>query len=129
MALAGDSPDEMFAQWQKLIAPHSREALASYPAAKERYLRGLPPGENFFVTTILRDEQHRFEQVFVLVDRIERGKVTGRIASDILTVAGHRRGGTLTFEETEVVDWLIAKPDGSEEGNFVGKYLETLSSK
>ena len=25
----------------------------------------------------------------------------------------------------EVLDWTISKPDGTEEGNFVGKFLDT----
>jgi hypothetical protein len=63
-----------------------------------------------------------------LVDRIDSGVVTGRISSDILAVDGYRRGATLTFREAEVIDWLISRPDGSEEGNFVGKFLDTLPS-
>jgi hypothetical protein len=126
IAVHAESPDEAFSHWQALIDPHSREALAAYPAARQRYLAGLPAGESFFVTVILRDTAQRFEQIFVLVDRIESGVVTGRIASDILAVDGYRRGAGLTFRETEVVDWLISKPDGSEEGNFVGKFLDTL---
>lgn len=125
-AIHADSPDEAFSRWQALIAPHSREALATYPAAKERYLAGLPAGENFFVIVILRDKKGRFEQVFILVDRVDAGLVTGRIASDILAVEGFRRGNALTFPEAELVDWLISKPDGSEEGNLVGKFLDTL---
>jgi hypothetical protein len=27
--------------------------------------------------------------------------------------------------EAELLDWLITKPDGSEEGNVVGKFLDT----
>jgi hypothetical protein len=123
-----DSPDEALSRWQTLIAPHSREALATYPGARQRYLEGLPAGENFFVTIILRDPARRFEQVFILVDRIEAGVVTGRISSDILAVQGYHRGATLTVREAEVIDWLISKPDGSEEGNFVGKFLDTVPS-
>jgi hypothetical protein len=127
-AIRAESPDEAFSRWQSLIAPHSQEALATYPGARQRYLQRLPAGENFFVTIILRDSARRFEQVFMLVDRIDSGAVTGRIASDIVAVDGYHRGETLTFPEKEIVDWLISKPDGSEEGNFVGKFLDTLPS-
>jgi hypothetical protein len=127
-AIRGDSPEDAFSRWQALIAPHSREARATYPSARQRYLQGLRAGENFFVTIVLRDSKGRFEQVFILVDMIQAEVVTGRIASDILAVDGYRRGATLTFKEAEVVDWLISKADGSEEGNFVGKFLDTLPS-
>jgi hypothetical protein len=39
-------------------------------------------------------------------------------------VHGYRLGDRYTFPESELRDWLIAKPDGSEEGNYVGKFLD-----
>ena len=27
--------------------------------------------------------------------------------------------------ELEVLDWTVSKPDGTEDGNFVGKFLDT----
>ena len=33
----------------------------------------------------------------------------------------------IEFNEKDILDWLIAKPDGSEEGNFIGKFLDTLN--
>ena len=100
--------------------------MARYPEAKGRYLKNLPPGESFYVATVLFDRRRRFEQVFVLVDRIDDGMITGRIANEIEMVAGYKRGNVHRFPERDVVDWMITKPDGSEEGNFVGKFLESL---
>jgi len=99
--------------------------MAAYPDAKRRYLAGLPPGETFFVTTILRDADGNFEQAFLRVDKIKDGAVTGRISSEIATVHGFHLNDICTVPEQELVDWLIAKPDGSEEGNVVGKFLES----
>jgi hypothetical protein len=114
------------ANWRREIAPYVAKAMATYPSAKQRYLGGLPAGETFFVTTILRDRDGRFEQVFILVDRISAGTVAGRIWSDIGVVHGYKRRDPISFPERDVVDWLISKPDGCEEGNFVGKYLDTI---
>ncbi len=36
-----------------------------------------------------------------------------------------RRQQEYSFNEDELLDWLISKPDGSEEGNVVGKFLDT----
>ncbi len=126
VAVTGSSPDEALARWRELIAPHVKEALATYPDAKRRYLAGLPAGETFFVTTLLRDSSGRFEQVFILVDQIEGNVIKGRIASTIMAVEGYKRGQPQTISEADVVDWLISKADGSEEGNFVGKFLDRL---
>jgi hypothetical protein len=38
---------------------------------------------------------------------------------------GFKRRHRITFSETEMVDWVISKPDGTEEGNVVGNFLDT----
>jgi len=107
------------------IASLEAEAKTTYPGAKARYLKGLPPGEHFFVTTMLTSPG-RQESVFISVTRITDGKVSGTIASDILQVSGYKAGDAYELPESAISDWLIAKADGSEEGNVVGKYLDTI---
>jgi hypothetical protein len=112
--------------WRARLAPYVAQARVTYPDAKRRYLAGLPPGESFFVTTILvRDEAH-FEQVFLLVDHIADGTITGHISSDVSTLRGFKSGDLYSCAEREIIDWVISKPDGSEEGNVVGKFLDGL---
>lgn len=122
---SGDA-DQARGKMRALIAPYVAQAQATYPEAKRRYLAGLPPGETFFVTCVLHDWTGRFEQVFLRVDHIEAGMITGRIASQVETVHGYRGGDAHRVLEGDIVDWTISKPDGSEEGNFVGKFLDTL---
>ena len=117
---------EQLEAFYKALEPYTKEALQTYPQAKERYLNGLPKGENFFLTTRLHDEQGRVEQVFILVESIKGSMVSGVISNEIRTVSGFQNGQRYEFPESEIYDWLIAKPDGSEEGNYVGKYLDTL---
>jgi len=107
------------------IAPYVAEARKTYPQAKARYLASLPKGETFFVTARLNDVQAHFEIVFVRVTKVADGKITGRLASEILSVAGYKEGDEYTLDESELMDWTISRPDGSEEGNLVGKFLET----
>lgn len=42
----------------------------------------------------------------------------------MLGVTGYKRGDPHDLPEAEIVDWLISRPDGSEEGNVVGKFLD-----
>jgi hypothetical protein len=107
------------------IAPYVAQARATYPGAKARFLAGLPKGQIFFVTARLRDDDSHVEQVFIRVAEIKNGLIQGRIASQIDLVKGYRSGDLYSFPETQLLDWLIARPDGSEEGNVVGKFLET----
>ncbi len=117
----------------KFLTPASLQAIAAltaqakqtYPDAKARFLRGLPPGQRFFVVATLASPDAR-ENVFIAVTAIERGRIAGVIASEILLVHGFLQGEPYTFAEDDLLDWLISMPDGSEEGNLIGKYLDTL---
>jgi len=116
------------AQKQKLdaaIQPLVKQARASYPDAKRRFLAGLPQGEAFFVTASLNDQSGLTERVFIAVQRVEGNTISGKVASDILLVKGYKAGDAYSLPEAEIIDWLISKPDGSEEGNLVGKFLDT----
>ncbi|MBK6750423.1 MAG: hypothetical protein IPG67_10520 [Acidobacteria bacterium] len=115
-------------KFDEAIKPHIETAKRTYPQAKERFLKGLPPKHSFFITTRLRDPKGRFEQVFVAVKDIANGKVKGVIASDIQLVEGFKFGDPYTFQEGELIDWTISKPDGSEDGNFVGKFLDAYQA-
>jgi hypothetical protein len=106
------------------IAPYVEKGRKTYPEAKRRFLAGLPAGHNFFAITNLRDGSGSFEQVFVAVASIKDDRITGRIASVILGLKGFKKGDPYEFPESELVDWLITHPDGSEEGNVVGKFMD-----
>lgn len=114
---------------EEAIKPYIEMARNSYPKAKERFLKGLPPQHTFFITTRLYDAARRFEQVFIAVKEIKDGKITGLIWSDIQLVSAYRHGDSYTFPESELIDWTISKPDGTEEGNFVGKFLDSYQTQ
>ena len=109
---------------ESAIAPYVAEAKSTYPAAKARFVAELPQGQYFFVTTRLHDKTGAFEQVFIAVQSIRDGVITGQIAGDINLVSGYKNGDPYVLPETELLDWLITHPDGSEEGNVVGKFMD-----
>jgi hypothetical protein len=111
-------------EYRAAVAPYIEKAKKTYPDAKKRYLEGLPPGHVFYAVTKLHDRTGSSEQVFVVVGGIRDGRITGRIASDILGVKGFANGDAYSFPESELVDWLITHPDGTEEGNVVGNFLD-----
>ena len=108
-----------------LIAPYVKQALQTYGKAKERFLKGLSPGEAFFVVTRIFDRDGKFEQVFIRVKAFSSDTVSGTIANDLTAVKEYKFGQIISFSEKNVMDWLITKPDGSEEGNFIGKFMDT----
>jgi len=112
-------------QIEAAIKPYIEKAKQTYPEAKKRFLAGLPPKHSFFITTRLHDKEGRFEQVFILVQEIKDGTIKGRIANEITTVVGYKEGDEYSFPESELLDWTITKPDGTEDGNFIGKFLDS----
>lgn len=114
---------------EKRIAPLIEEARRTYPDARDRFLQGLPPRHTFFITTRLVDTAGRFEQVFIHVDSIDGSTITGTIANQIQVVSGYAEGNRYVFEDTKVMDWLISKPDGSEEGNLIGKFMDEYQNQ
>jgi len=112
-------------QFETAIKPYIEKAKSTYPEAKARFLKGLPPKHTFFVTTRLHDSLKRFEQVFIAVQEIKDGRISGVIASEVNLVSGYHQGDAYSLPESELIDWTISKPDGTEEGNFVGNFLDS----
>jgi hypothetical protein len=108
------------------MEPYIAHARASWPEAKRRFVAGLPRHHVFFVTTRLRDPNGRIEQVFVAVDSVVAKRIYGRIWSQIMVVDGYRLQQPHDFAEEDLIDWMIARPDGTEEGNVVGRFLDTF---
>ena len=113
------------ARFNRLIAPYVEKARATYANAQARYAAGLPDGHTFFVKVLLLDSEGLTEQVFVRVDKIDKGVIFGRIWNNIDLVSGYRNRDPIRVREADILDWMILRPDGSEEGNEVGKFLDT----
>jgi hypothetical protein len=60
--------------------------------------------------------------------RARAGLPPGRAISRAFRPGRHSSRQSITVPESEVLDWTIARPDGSEEGNFIGKYLDSHRS-
>jgi uncharacterized protein YegJ (DUF2314 family) len=121
---AGVTGPEQVTRFEEAIAPYVKKAQKTLPGAKKKYLKGLPKGDVFFVTTRIY-ENGKFEQVFVKVTAWEGDMLRGLLASDMSLLKSHKKGEIVTCKETDVLDWTISKPDGTEEGNFVGKFLDS----
>jgi uncharacterized protein YegJ (DUF2314 family) len=130
------SPDQSFSvnseeiqKFEEAIKPYIEKARKTYPEARARYLAGLPQKHAFYVTTRLRDKQGHYEQVFIAVREIRGEMIKGLIASEVEFITDYRRGESYSFPEAELIDWTIVKPDGTEEGNFVGKFLDEYQKR
>jgi len=121
-------PPDTPREWEKSILmmkrqPYIEQAKKTYPQARARFQSGLPAGYTFFVTIDLH-ENGADENAFMAVRKISGGKVTGALATKLLKVKSYQYGKVYVFPESEVLDWTITSPDGKEEGNFIGKFLD-----
>ena len=116
-------------EMHRVTAPLTEQARATYPDAKRRFLAGELPRDRFFVTTRLHDPAGREEQIFVVVDSIRDGRISGRIASPVRLIAGYRMNQPHAVDEAALIDWTVSRPDGTEEGNVVGKFFDTYKPK
>ena len=116
--------------FERAIQPYVAKGRATYPAAKKRFLGGLPPKYIFSVTTKLWDRSHqKFEVVFVAVDQIKNGAVTGHLATHTIQDVGYHFHDRIALPESQVIDWTIVRPDGTEEGNVVGKFVDAYKPR
>lgn len=107
-----------------VLSSYVADARRTYPKARDRFQKGLPTGYIFAVVTRFRDSSGIWEQAFVDVDSLGADVVFGRVASEITAITGYHRKDAVRVREAEILDWVIVAPDGSEEGNFVGKFLD-----
>lgn len=121
--------ENQVAAYDKAIAPYIAKARATYPAAKQRFLAGLPPGHRFSVRIRLVDRDGKFEDAFIGVETIKAGTITGVINSHLDLVTDYKKGQRMSFPESRIDNWLILRPDGTEEGNAVGKFLDTYKPR
>src|SRR5512143_2709180 len=111
------------------IGPLIAKAHASFPDFVGKLQAGLPPGHRPAVTVRLQDTLGHYEQIFVAVDSVQRDSVYGRINSDISFVQGYRYGQPFEIPVSQILDWTISHPDGSEEGNLIGKFMDDLQDR
>jgi hypothetical protein len=109
-----------------VVGKLSPDALKTWPDAKERFLVGLPARHSLFVTLLISEPDGRSEYVFIAVDEIVKNTIRGRVWNDAKVVKSLQFRAPIEIPEDAISDWLITKPDGSEDGNIVGKYIDTL---
>lgn len=128
LLLTGTDAEQSLRAFSKLIAPAVKQARKTLPAAKKRFVTGLPAGQVFYLTTRLFDADGQYEQVFVRVQAWKGTTVQGRISNELNLVRQYQPGQVISFPESAVLDWTITTADGGEEGNFVGKLIDSLQN-
>lgn len=106
------------------LAEPLQQARRTLGQARKRYAAGLPGGTRCLVTVRVLASDTSFRQVQARVIGWRDGAVQalispGEAASDAADLR------PVSFPEAAVLDWTFLAANGREEGNFVGKYLDT----
>lgn len=100
-----------------------REAQRTLARTRHRFARGLPADTHLYLTARLLNEAAVPEPVVVRVASWEAGRVAGHIVR-LDATSKPVATAPAEFEETAALDWSLLRPDGSEEGNYLGKFLD-----
>ena len=120
-----DRPMKVGGELSKVFEAYIQQSKKTLPYFINQFLS--PKGRTFYVVTrIYQGDVH--EQVFVKIQTIKGPKFQGVIASKPLGRVDYQFGDLIEVTKQEVVDWAIVNPDGTEEGNLVGKALELVQA-
>ncbi|RPD49534.1 hypothetical protein DNI29_01670 [Hymenobacter sediminis] len=100
-----------------------KEARRTLPQARQRYQGGLPTGASFYLTARVLNEAATPEPVVLAVDSWQGNHISGRIMRPGPN-GFPTPGATVNLDESAVLDWIVLRPNGAEEGNFLGKFLD-----
>jgi uncharacterized protein YegJ (DUF2314 family) len=102
---------------EELLAVSHRALDTLLVEVKPRFLRGLEQGERLFVKARFDTSAGGTEWMWVRVLEWKGQTLSGVLDSDPEDVPGLRSGSPVAVEEEALFDYLLARPDGSFEGN------------
>ena len=113
------------------LADPVREALRTLPQAKKKFLAGLPAGDQFLLSVRVLATDTSFRQVSARVLGWHGNTVQALLLPpEVGAAPGAGAAPTaeptpVSFPETAALDWTLLRAGGREEGNYVGRYLDT----
>ncbi|WP_210514032.1 hypothetical protein [Hymenobacter terricola] len=113
------------AREETALADPVREALRTLPQAKKKFLAGLPNGDQFLLSVRVIATDTSFRQVSARVLGWHGTTVQALLLPGAADSAAPTEPTPVSFPETAVVDWLLLRASGREEGNYVGRYTDT----
>lgn len=113
------------ARAETALADPVREALRTLPRAKKQFLAGLPDGDQLLLSVRVLATDTSFRQASARVLGWRGGAVQALLLPGAPDAAGPAEPTPVSFPEAAVLDWTLRRASGREEGNYVGRYLDT----
>jgi uncharacterized protein YegJ (DUF2314 family) len=123
---------ELFGKKDSLIgARHDKELLAASERArrkalalKPRYAKTPPLNERLSVKAPFKTKDGGNEWMWVEVVRWEGSTIKGILQNDPYEVPNLKAGARVDVDEKTIFDYILSKPDGTQEGNETGALIE-----
>ncbi|GAB3586186.1 hypothetical protein GCM10027345_35350 [Hymenobacter daeguensis] len=106
------------------LADPVREALRTLPQAKKKFLAGLPIGDQFLLSVRVISTDTSFRQASARVLGWH-GNTVQALLLPPANADAKTEPTPVSFPENAVVDWTLLRASGREEGNYVGRYIDT----
>jgi hypothetical protein len=113
------------ARHQTALAPPLREAQRTLPQAKKRFLAGLPYGDQLLLSVRVQASDTSFREASARVLGWHGSTVQALLLPEEANSASPIEPVPVSFPETAAVDWTLVRASGREEGNYVGRYVDT----
>jgi len=105
------------------LPPLVDKARQAYPDARKKFAAGLPRGDKFLIRAQVKDPAGVTDIAVVRVRTIIDGIIKGSVYTAPKKATGFAFGQACDVPEGELLDWVISKTDGTEEGDFMGHIL------
>ncbi|MCX6953087.1 MAG: DUF2314 domain-containing protein [Verrucomicrobia bacterium] len=110
------------------MAAARTRAREKFFAQEARFRTGLAFNEHLLVKGAFRQDDHT-EYMWVEVSKWGPKHVEGLLTSDPYYIKTLHSGSKVTVPFDEIFDYILYKPDGTEEGNESGKILQAREKK
>jgi hypothetical protein len=104
----------------------SRRAVKALMGYKRGFAERRGKGETLLVKGAFATASGGREFMWLQVLRWQDKTISGLLQNDPLEVPGLKSGARVELDEDAVFDYLLRRPDGTEEGNETGKFIERL---
>ncbi len=123
--LYGSKDEIAYVEHDDAILAASRRAKAALMKHKPRFLKKeLPVGERLLVKAPFRTPGGGNEWMWVEVVRWKGRTIRGILDNDPYEVTTLKAGSKVEVKEGSLFDYLLFKPDGTQEGNETGRLMQ-----
>lgn len=119
----GSLDEVTFLKHDEKLEAASNRAKAKIPELQKLFLAGLPLNTHLLIKFPFESEDGQREWMWVEITKWKGEKVDGLLQNDPRFVMTLKAGQKVTKNINDMFDYILYKPDGSQEGNETGEII------